>query len=725
MALEIIFWALVAGVLWLGVSTRFLLFVVMALLAVSAVLFSPLHEERSELFLRSAYYILILVSVRELARAVFEQLPAVQNLKVTLQQTENLIMARTQNKAQALTRVFVHRLQAVAGGVQRVARRANRVIARVTLRLARYTGWKLRVRRPTMPAVIFDSGRKLTGALEQVAKVDVPLRRVSIPWRFLFFAGLTAVVTLPWFLTPGHLFLLDSVWPPTLPLPSQSLTPGFITSVPHEWAFWALSQVLATSLIQKSLFALCIFMAGYAMAQLVSWLVRQSDPRARAMLPGLVAGVFYSLNAFFVTRLFMGQIYLLLAYALTPWAVLTTLQFLSHPGWKRALLAAGVITATLISNAHHFILLPLLIIPFFIRPKFHPKFWRNLPVYAGPILLLAAVFLGVHQLAGAPLQSLQQLGPWARILQAPFTGAFWVDMLALTAHWKVDLLYAFPYETLAVFPLLLAIFGILMAVGVVYLRWRGPNSWLVYQLLAASAISLFFASGISHPATEPAVKWLYDTIPFWVAMRDSGKFLANMALVEAVFLGAGLAAITRFAGGRILAGVVLIASLIFVSPAIGAFGGQVMPVEYPSGWRHWEARLGELHGNSRPRMLVLPWHMYPKLAFLDNRPTINPTANYFTHADVVVGDNTEAGGRGKSVFIFSESARPLSRQLEKILQDEREGEEFGMFLAEHNFTYVALLSDAVDVERYEFLYNHKNLNLIFESPELVVWEFRP
>jgi hypothetical protein len=171
---------------------------------------------------------------------------------------------------------------------------------------------------------------------------------------------------------------------------------------------------------------------------------------------------------------------------------------------------------------------------------------------------------------------------------------------------------------------------------------------------------------------------------------------------------------------RWVSGALLLLMLWFISPVYNGFSGQVLPLEYPESWLQWNKSLVERE--RKPKMLVLPWHMYPALAFLDNRPVINPAAHFFTGAEVIVGDNSEVGGIGKSTAIFSESTRPFSRKIEETLKQRDTINNFGDLLAADEITYVALLADAIDADAYQFLFTQKDLQLVFESPELVVWK---
>lgn len=546
----------------------------------------------------------------------------------------------------------------------------------------------------------------------------------------MWFFGLTGLVVYPWFREPGFLFLLDFVWPPALPWPLDHGFWGHISSLPWAMCWWWLAQVLPTAVVQKIAFALPLFLGGVAATALVQWLLKRIG--ITAILPALAAGTFYILNPFAVTRVVMGQSYLLLAYALTPWAILAWLRFVAKPSVTAGLAAGVAISAVILTNAHHLILAPFLIIFLLPWPR-QSKIYSPRTVLAvlTPLGALGLATMLAHQASSAAYLAFQPLGPWARAVQAPFTGSLVMDVLTLTATWKLDLLFLFPHEILpgAVLagPLLL-----IMGVGIVA-AWRHPTlGWLVRRLVLLSLACVLLTIGVAHPLTEPLAAWLYEHVPFWLGLRDSGKFMSLLAVSETILLGLGLAVIPRLIAParhapllktmfRLLPpglAVIIMAALIW--PAQSGFGGQIAPRAYPPSWHEWQAQAATY---PRPgRTLFLPWHMYLPFEFTDGRTVVNPAPGFFTNTEIISGDNSEVGGTFGRPFIATESARPLSRQIEQILAEAAVQQDMGRRLAAENIHFVMLATDTVDVTQYQYLYQQPDLRLVFERPELVVWE---
>ena len=569
------------------------------------------------------------------------------------------------------------------------------------------------------------------------------------PWYFL---ALTAAVTYPWFRKPGLLFLLDFVWPPTLAHPTDLWRTGLLTSLPHEWAWWTLATVLPTSLVQKFALAVPIFLAGLSMFQLVHWLLGQ-DPPPLPTIAALAAGTFYALNPFVVTRVFMGQLYLLLAYALTPWVLLTVLRFLQDPSPRSGLLAGLTAAGVMLTNGHHVFLLPLLLVPVLSRRGWPQVRKAAVAWFLAPLALFFATAAALRALSADGSLSLpfNPLGPWARTLRAPWSDNLLIDSLALTATWKLDLPFAFPHEVLPGFGVLTGILLGAMGVGMVGFWRRAETGRLLRRLLGLAGVSIVLAIGVAHAITEPLAAWLYRHVPFFLGMRDSAKFLALLALVEGVLLGLGAAVLGQVAlpRARLLAGartavlpvLLFAATLFYVSPAFRGFGGQITAAPYPKSWTDWNERLaggqtdpsfakatdfddlGRVAG--KPRMLFLPWHQYLPFSFTDDRTVANPALKFFTNAEVIAGDNSEIGGTHGRPFIYSESRRPLSKRIEAILRNAPSRRDLGARVAAEDIQYVGLATDSVDSASYAFLRRQAHLQCVFESPELTVWETGP
>ncbi len=478
------------------------------------------------------------------------------------------------------------------------------------------------------------------------------------------------------------------------------------------------------------------------MFQLTRWLLKHNNTpevlsgNTSGVLPAiaaLTAGLFYAYNPFVTTRVYMGHVLFLYAYALTPWILLTWLKFLQQPLARRALVAGMTIIAALLFSAHHFILIPLLLL-FFLRlvpaniliNKFRSWFFAVLPVM---IFIFFALFL--YYLAPTPPYKLHPLGPWARALLAPYSGSYIFDVLNLSATWKIDLSFLFPWELRSGFGLAATFLLTVMVNGFYWLRQQANIHWLSNRLVLVVLVSVILTIGVAHPITAPAAGWLYRHVPFWLGMRDSAKFISLIALAESILLAEGVYYFlsrkyhrTNFPLARGIKGVLvllLISPVLYLSSiALYGYNNQIYPQAYPDSWHQAQNWLKESH-RKPPRVLFLPWHMYLPFSFTNYRTIANPAARFFTAAEVIYGNNNEVGGSFGRPFIYAENTDSEHQYIQDTLNAGFSGTNFGARLAPLGVEYIMLATDTLDAADYDFLYRQKDLEIVWSQSDLVLW----
>lgn len=540
-------------------------------------------------------------------------------------------------------------------------------------------------------------------------------------WPYLAFLAWWLLVVWPWFAEPGFLFLLDFVSPPQLSRPPAPWQTYYISGWLYNWTTWGLSQAMPAAVVQKIMFSLPLFIAGVAMYQLSRWLFAGTLKNKIAMTATFAAGLFYAYNPFVTTRVYMGHVLFLYAYALTPWILLAWLKFLQQPSARRAFGAGLTIMAALFFSAHHFILIPLLIL-FFLRPasvdtlikKFRLWFLALLPVIA-----LVCVALSLYYLAPWPPNKLHPLGPWARALLAPYSGSYVFDVLNLSATWKIDLPFFFPWELRSGFGLAAALLLAVMVSGLYWLRRQENLHWLASRFALVVLVSVILAIGVAHPITAPAAGWLYRHVPFWLGMRDSAKFMALTALAESILLGAGMLQLKKYAAMTAVV-ITMLPVLFITSTALYGYNNQIYPLDYPDSWSQAQNWLADNHQNP-PRVLFLPWHMYLPFSFTNYRTIANPAAQFFTAAEVVYGNNNEVGGTFGRPFIEAENSDSEHQYIQDTLDAGFSGTDFGARLAPLGVEYIMLATDTRDAADYDFLYRQNDLEMAWSQTDLILW----
>jgi len=247
-------------------------------------------------------------------------------------------------------------------------------------------------------------------------------------------------------------------------------------------------------------------------------------------------------------------------------------------------------------------------------------------------------------------------------------------------------------------------------------------------MITMAIVSVVLAVGVAHPFTKPVFMFLYNRLPFFKGYREPQKFVALLVLAYA-FLGAlgldGLIAMIRnsksiyneFLRKVGKSGVVVLACalpLIYTYPIFWGFSGQLHSVDYP---RSWYKANDILNSESREsgKVLFLPWHMYMEFDFARNPgPIYNPAQLFFDRA-VIQGDNMEVYG------IHSDSTNSISKRIEHLLMQGKRLENLGDRLVPLNIGYV-MLSKNADYWNYGFLYKQKDLKVIYDTSEIVLFK---
>jgi hypothetical protein len=190
-------------------------------------------------------------------------------------------------------------------------------------------------------------------------------------------------------------------------------------------------------------------------------------------------------------------------------------------------------------------------------------------------------------------------------------------------------------------------FAVVLAVAVVGWRLvlRRWDRGAAIGLLAAAAAGLALAAAYAVPALRGAVDGVIAHAPGGGMIRDAQKFVAPLALVEAVGFGAGVERVLAPLGPgrwRALAAAALVAAPVLLQPGL-AWGaaGRLGTADYPRQWR--QARQIMAADPEPGAMLVLPWHLYMGLPWNGGRVVLDPAQRFFTRR-AVGNDDLELEG---------------------------------------------------------------------------------
>lgn len=507
--------------------------------------------------------------------------------------------------------------------------------------------------------------------------------------KFVIFITIALLITFPWLIHSGYLMLLD--WP-GVPSPSTSLDPtGGIAGLPIQFAWIGLGTLIGSALAQKILILTMLITAGSTTYVFTRYITSRT-------VASISAGIFAMTNAFVFNRLQMGHLYLLYAYALTPYALYLTLRFIRNPSAKRAMYASITNSIVILLSIHHIILLPLLtgLVVWNFWEKKHYSL-RNWTLFLAPYLITTSIILLIAaNNPSSPLKEFSALDLSVFSPQAQCTRSLTLDTILLTAQWRNPLATPLPCTHAQIFIFTSITLSILLLIG----------CWNNKKLALGACIFIVLSK-----------------IPFIPAMRDSAKYLADLAIIESILIAYAISYLPK----KQVHNFIPFASLLIViaagSPMFWGLSNTITPHDYPLSWYAWDKDLASLP--EKPTVLFLPWHLYTPFDFSNGKTIANPAQQFFTHANILQGDNLEIS-RG-NILIPSESTNTTSTEIEHVLEHIRASDfssSLQALLRQQHITYIALAHGSPEEEYYVSRLNQMTfLHTTINSPGLTVWQF--
>ncbi len=466
----------------------------------------------------------------------------------------------------------------------------------------------------------------------------------------------------------GYVLTYDMVWVPRLDLQRPELW-GLDTAlpraVPSDAVAAALGAVMPAALVQRLVLVGAMVLAAAGAARLTpEW-----------SLPAtLTTATFYAWNPFVAERLVLGQWPLLIGYAALPWLI-AALRREDGPRWGTATLA---LAATAMSPAGGLIGLVVGLASAWGRGAFRLVFTAalvNAPWVVAGVLHASDAGTDPDSFRAFDAQSEGRLGRWGAVL-------------SLGGVWNRDVV---PGSRLLWWTLLLVlVMGAVMVVGLVAL-WRENRGFLIALAVPAGVALVVVIAGRVVP---DQLGRLAADIPGGGLLRDGTRYLAMLAPLEAVALGAGAVELAgRLPRPNVRQGVAVLLVLlpIVALPDLAwGVGGRLESTAYPPTWER--ARLTIASADVEGDILVLPYSAYRQPGWNDDRPVLDPAGRYFDRT-TVTEDALVVAGPSDRIVINGED--PRAARLGRILRaDTRDGAADPKRLAREGIGIVVVDTDA-------------------------------
>ncbi len=536
----------------------------------------------------------------------------------------------------------------------------------------------------------------------------------AIKQRYLIIANTIVVLLVVgiFFLKPGYLFFTDYVVGPHVTLDPTS---GWFL---FNAVFSLLSHVIPAALIEKFLLAATAYLLLFSGNRIAGLF---STKKAVVFLSGLFA----LFNPFVYERIMYGQIGVVLGLAFFMLDIVAFVRFLEERQYPK-LVTLGLFwgLAVLFSNQFlFFIVLAGVVSAFCFFPAWKEavgkkRFWKNILAAVGICILINGTWLGativtkgnakeslLSSITRQDLVSFQMSGN--TVAQSVALGAmmsgFWgkdqhrfIDTTQVKTLWGRGFIIVFP----------------IIGVGALLLLREKKRRRLAIFMMLLFAFGLFFALGVKSAASGAVTLWLFSHIPFYVGMRETGKWIGCVVLAYAMFLPAGLDWLYDRCSGKMVeyaVSLVVACAIIVQAPyLLFGFAGQVHPVPYPNDWKSVDRIISQGNPKCDASTLFLPWHMYMSFSWM--REVVQNPANQFFSCPVLQGANIEWDG------IYDNSGNPTSLAVEQWIVSKGLAPQVLLGQAP-SIGYIIVAKDA-DWNEYSWVGTLPHVHLVFDGPTL-------
>nr|WP_201265272.1 hypothetical protein [Rhodococcus sp. P1Y] len=437
-----------------------------------------------------------------------------------------------------------------------------------------------------------------------------------------------SVLVLGPLLGPGYLLLRDAVSTPRSYFTESALGIGDAAAraVPQDALLAAVSTVVDGGIVVKVILLLALSMVGWGAAQLAHTLL----PTART--PALlVASTVAIWNPYVAERLLQGHWSLLVGYAALPWTVVAvvTLRRTGRWAWLAVCFAAAGLTPTGAILA---------VVCGFAACACVVPARRNYALTGAIALAASAPWLVATAMSGSGATGTDPTGVAAFAARAePGLGTLG-SLAGLGGIWNSD---AVPATRTSLFALLgTALLLVVIAGGLVPL-WRRRRNRVIVALAVLAAVAVV---GPALGATGPGIElgeWASAEVPGAGLLRDAQKWVALAMPFYALAAAAGV----MWAGARLrtawLPALAAMLAVVIALPDLGwGVGGQLKPVDYPSGW----AAVAETLDGEQGDVAVLPAGMFRIFPYSGDAPVLDPAPRLLPLDVLQTGELLVAGG---------------------------------------------------------------------------------
>ncbi len=544
----------------------------------------------------------------------------------------------------------------------------------------------------------------------------------------------------------GFLLMLDMVFGPWYSV-DRALAQGIGSQLPLRLMIAAAHQWfgLSMDIIQKVLLYTVLVVPGCSMYRLMRELLEvavhaSQVQKSRGMFVAsmttylhpyaFVSGLVYMLNPWMYERWISGQWLVVLGYGLLPILVLVfdrMLRVIARSTW----------------NGYSWRVVVVFMLVFGLYPL-ASQHWA----YIGAWVIGVYAFVSV--VVCRRFRTIRVLGRLAAVFVASLAVTYLLNWFWLIDFFEPQMTYAAiswsdfaVYQTLSnkavgIFGTVISLYGfwsqayltpqhiydywwigtiILVAFSVI----GGMGAWrqskqLVLAVIVLIGIATVLGVGYSHPVTQSITKWLYEHVPGFSGLRETGKVIGVIAFGYAVLFGYA----TRWMVGYMqthmhsYAGSVTwlacaMVPIVMVQPMFFGYSGQLHPSAYPADWYAVQARLSE----SNDRALFVPWRGYLLADFAGTQRISNPARAFFG-SDVIVATTIDNS-------YIDDQLSPWDQVVFRLVHNVQSFSELRRVFVQTDVRYIIVAKEA-DWERYVRALDDDSLERVYAGDAMLLYK---
>ncbi len=541
--------------------------------------------------------------------------------------------------------------------------------------------------------------------------IDQPEKQISIVYCAILYTAIALAATLPFFLQPGFVFLLDMSW-----VPHARLDLLFETIKPHlpvSLLLHTLITLFGAAFIQKVLLTFILLLPGITMHILLK--------QHHGNLLCFTGGILYMLNPFVYERFIAGQWLVLLGYGLLPIMFIAWHKLLDQNTSRKTQIFSVVALSTYPIISIHFsylfafyILTSLLLFLYTSKEKLSALLHTSRVVMSAfAVTVLVNLFWILpknNQVFGGRSITWDDFYTFRTLIDESV--GIWPTVINLYGFWQSDV--SVPKDSLigwwliGLCLLVLSLYGLIKAI-----RQRNTTTASISILLV---LGLLFGAGYSSDLSAWSINYGFHYLPGFGGLRDTAKALGLVAFSYSVLGIYGISTLARTRSRNTLCALVVCLSTISVWPMFFGFNGAIAVTEYPDSWYEVNTLLKK---SPTETTLVFPWEGYLKVSFARDTFVANPTKQFF-QTNILQGNHVDGND-----LVYASERNFLDLSAAIISGEKVVDTEWQNVFTEHNIQHVLLINEGENFTIYQEALSNSNLfNKVYISDEIHLYEIK-